>query len=92
MRCIGLSFERIKEAWNFMATVLSATVFVTLLAALFLPGRRTPLAGTLSTCGGLAPVIAFYVALEVPGAPNEELETGGWSCPPAREPPRAERR
>lgn len=74
---LGLYFERIKEAWNFMATVLTATVFVPLLAALFLPGRRTPLAGTLSTWGGLAAVIVFYLALEILGVPNEELETRG---------------
>jgi solute:Na+ symporter, SSS family len=72
---IALYFERIKEAWNFTATILTATVLIPLLAALFLPGRRTPLAGTLSACGGLASVVAFYVVLEAWGLPYGDLET-----------------
>jgi Na+/proline symporter len=72
---IGLYFERIKEAWNFMATVLTSTLLVPTLAALFLRGRRTPLAGTLSSLGGLLAVAAFYVTLGVWGTPYAELET-----------------
>jgi SSS family solute:Na+ symporter len=72
---IALYFERIKEAWNFTATILTATVLVPLLAALFLPGRRTPLAGTLSAGGGLASVVIFYLALEAWGMPDDDLET-----------------
>jgi Na+/proline symporter len=80
---IGLYFERIKEAWNFMATVLTATVLVPVLAALFLPGRRPALAGTLASWGGLGTVLAFFVVLEVWGEPYPALETrrlvvGGW--------------
>lgn len=72
---VGLYFERIKEAWNFMATILTSTVLVPLLAALFLPGRRAPLAGTLSAWGGLGAVAAFFAAMEIWGAPHEALET-----------------
>lgn len=72
---IALYFERIKEAWNFMATILTSTLCVPLLAALFLPGKRKPLAGTLSACGGLLAVLLFFVALEIWGAPYGELET-----------------
>ncbi|HXH83037.1 MAG TPA: sodium:solute symporter family protein [Candidatus Tectomicrobia bacterium] len=72
---IGLYFERIKEAWNFMATVLTATLLVPVLAALFLPGRRAPLAGALSSFGGLGAVAAFFAALHVWGVPEPELET-----------------
>jgi SSS family solute:Na+ symporter len=72
---IALYFERIKEAWNFMATVLTSTVLVPVLAALFLPGPRTPLAGTLSSAGGLLAVTAFYVAFQLWGRPQAELET-----------------
>jgi len=72
---IGLYFERIKEAWNFMASVLTATLLVPVLAALFLPGRRAPLAGTLSTLGGLTAIAVFYVAFAVWGTPYAELET-----------------
>lgn len=72
---IALYFERIKEAWSFMATVLTATVLVPVLAALFLRGSRAPLAGTLSSVGGLVAVTAFYVAFQLWGRPNAELET-----------------
>jgi SSS family solute:Na+ symporter len=72
---IGLYFQRIKEAWNFMATILTATLLIPLLAALFLPGRRTPLAGTLASWGGLAAVLAFFVVLDVYGAPYTDLDT-----------------
>lgn len=72
---IGLYFERIKEAWNFMATILTSTLLVPMLAALFLPGRRTPLAGTLATWGGLGAVVAFFAAAQLWGAPNADLET-----------------
>jgi Na+/proline symporter len=72
---IGLHFERIKEAWNFMATVLTSTLLVPVLAALFLPGRRTPLAGTLSSLGGLAAVAVFYLVLGLWGVPEPRLET-----------------
>ena len=72
---IGLYFERIKEAWNFMATILTATLLVPVFAALFLPGRRTPLAGTLSSFGGLGAVSAFFLALHLWGVPEPELET-----------------
>lgn len=72
---IGLYFQRIKEAWNFMATVLSATLLVPMLAALLLPGRRRPLAGTLSAWGGLLAVAAFFVVMDLWGVPHEELET-----------------
>ena len=37
---IGLYFERIKEAWNFMATVLTSTLLVPMGVALLAPGRR----------------------------------------------------
>lgn len=72
---IGLYFQRIKEAWNFMATILTATLLVPLLAALFLPGRRKPLAGTLASWGGLAAVGVFFALLEVWGAPYADLDT-----------------
>ena len=72
---IALYFERIKEAWNFMATVLTSTLLVPVLAALWLPGRRRPLEGTLSSCGGLLAVAAFFGVMHVWGVPEAELET-----------------
>ncbi len=72
---IGLYFARIKEAWNFMATILTATLLVPVLGALFLPGRRRPLEGALSAWGGLGAVALYFLVFEVWGVPNADLET-----------------
>lgn len=72
---LGLYFERIKEAWAFMATVLTGTLLVPTLAGLFLSARPAPRAGTLSAWGGLAAVVAFYAVLHVWGTPDLDLET-----------------
>jgi Na+/proline symporter len=72
---LGLYFERIKEAWAFMATVLTSTLLVPTLAALFLPGRRVALAGALSAWGGLVAVVVFYAVVDLWGTPDLDLET-----------------
>jgi SSS family solute:Na+ symporter len=72
---LALYFDRIKEAWNFMATVLTATLLVPALAALWLPGRRRPLEGTFASYGGLVAVAVFYGAMHVWGESYAELET-----------------
>jgi Na+/proline symporter len=72
---LGLYFERIKEAWAFMATILTSTLLVPVLATLLLPGRPVPLAGALATWGGLSAVVVFYAVLHVWGAPDLDLET-----------------
>jgi Na+/proline symporter len=72
---IALYFERIKEAWNFMATVLTSTLLVPVGAALLSRRRRPPLAGALSSWGGLLAVTAFFAVMHVWGMPYQELET-----------------
>lgn len=72
---IALYFERIKEAWSFMATVLTSTLLVPVLAVLFRRRPCAPLAGTLSTLGGLVAVAAFYLVMGVWGTPDAALET-----------------
>jgi SSS family solute:Na+ symporter len=72
---LGLYFERIKEAWAFMATILTSTLLVPTLASLWLPGRPAPLAGALASWAGLSAVVAFYTVLHVWGAPDLDLET-----------------
>jgi len=72
---IGLYFERIKEAWAFMASILTATVMVPFLAALLVRGPKIRLAGTLSTTGGLVALILFYILMEILGQENADLET-----------------
>jgi SSS family solute:Na+ symporter len=72
---LGVYFERIKEAWAFMASLLTSTLLVPTLATLYLPRGRVPLAGALSTWGGLAAVLLFYGAVHVWGEPDVDLET-----------------
>lgn len=72
---IGLYFERIKEAWNFMATVLTSTLLVPVGGALLLPRPRSPLAGALASWGGLLAVVVFFVIMHLWGAPYADLET-----------------
>jgi Na+/proline symporter len=72
---IGVYFERIKEAWNFMATILTSTLLVPLGMALMAPGRRPPAAGALAAWGGLLTVVGFYGIMHVWGAPDADLET-----------------
>jgi Na+/proline symporter len=72
---IGLYFERIKEAWNFMATVLTSTLLIPMGIALLVPGRRSPLGGALASWGGLSAVAVFFAVLHVGGTPYAELET-----------------
>jgi SSS family solute:Na+ symporter len=72
---LGVYFERIKEAWAFMATILTSTLLVPTLASLFLPGRPVPLAGALASWGGLLAVLLFYAVMHVWGAPDLDLET-----------------
>jgi hypothetical protein len=72
---LGVSFERMKEAWNFMATVLTSTVLVPMWVALFVPRRAVPLAGTLSSWGGLGAVAVFFLVLRLWGEPYPGLES-----------------
>ncbi|HXG05562.1 MAG TPA: sodium:solute symporter family protein [Candidatus Binatia bacterium] len=72
---IGLYFERIKEAWNFMATVLTSTLLVPVGVALLSARPQPPLAGALASWGGLGAVAIFYAVLHVAGTPHAALET-----------------
>jgi Na+/proline symporter len=72
---IGLYFERIKEAWNFMATVLTSTLLVPVGIALLAPARTAPLAGALSSWGGLLAVAVFFAVMHVAGTPYADLDT-----------------
>jgi SSS family solute:Na+ symporter len=69
---ISLFFDRMRDAWQFMASVMTAVVFVPMMGALF--ARPQPAAGYWSALGGLAGVIAFYGLLFSFGSydPNEE--------------------
>lgn len=66
----GLLFERLRDAWLFMASVLTAVVLVPVLAALFM--KPTRLAGLLGAAGGLLGLVTFYGVLFTLGEKDPE--------------------
>ena len=78
---VAFYFERLLALWVFMATILTATVFVPIMAGLFWKGRKTKLAGLLACAGGFVTCVAYYVLLHQVGEPNEEFGTFIWTFP-----------
>jgi SSS family solute:Na+ symporter len=58
---IAFYFERVMSLWVFLATILTSTVFVPILAGLFVPSFRRPLAGTLGCGVGFLGAVTYYV-------------------------------
>jgi SSS family solute:Na+ symporter len=75
---IAFAFERILSLWVFLSTILTATVLVPVMAGLFWKGRKTPLAGLLSSLTGLASSLVYYVAVYWFGVFDEEFATYIW--------------
>jgi SSS family solute:Na+ symporter len=75
---VAFSFERLLALWVFMSTILTATVMVPTMAALFWRGRKTSLAGFLSSLIGLSSAAAYYVIVYAFGEANEEFGTYIW--------------
>jgi len=69
---LSLLFERLRDAWIFMSTVLLSTVFWPLLAVLFLPRLATPRAGRWSALVGLAVSLTLFVAFQTLGSPTDD--------------------
>jgi SSS family solute:Na+ symporter len=75
---LSLLFERLRDAWIFMSTVLLSTALVPMLAA----RRRPPrLAGQLATSVGLGSSLLLFVAFHVVGRPLPEEATFILSLP-----------
>jgi Na+/proline symporter len=81
---LALRFERIKEAWVFMAHIVTATALVPVLAALFGPTHpddrdrplvRRPLAGACASFGGLLSFVASYAVITGLGDRDDDLAT-----------------
>lgn len=78
---LALRFERLRDAWIFMATILLSTVLVPMTIGLFAPRLTRPRAGRWSAWTGFAAAAAAFVALEAFGSwdPVEETRVlGGW--------------
>ena len=69
---LALLFERLRDAWIFMSTVLLSTVLFPMLVLLFAPRLATPRAGRWSATVGLAGSLALFVAFQVAGTPTAE--------------------
>jgi hypothetical protein len=55
---ISLLFERMRDTWQFLASVMVSVLLVPLMAALF--ARPRPAAGLAGAAAGFAGLIAFY--------------------------------
>lgn len=73
---ISLLFERMRDTWQFMASVMTAVVLVPVLGALFFQPRRA--AGLAGAIGGFAGLVAFYALLLTQGEFDLAEETYVW--------------
>ncbi len=68
---VAFQFDRIMALLIFVTTVITSTVFVPVLMALFYRGRKTAAAGLISCTAGLISVLTFYIGLAQIGDYNE---------------------
>jgi SSS family solute:Na+ symporter len=74
---LSLLFDRITDAWVFLASVLASAVLVPVLGGVFFR-EATPLAGLLAASLGLGAMTGYYVLVYVFGAADADLETQIW--------------
>ncbi|MCI0650714.1 MAG: sodium:solute symporter family protein [Planctomycetes bacterium] len=72
----SLAFDKITDAWVFMAGALVAVVFVPVTGALF--GNPRPAAGFASACAGIAGFGAYLALVYTLGVYDEEGESWVW--------------
>lgn len=75
---LALVFTSMVGAWVFMSSVLVATAFVPILAALWRPGAWKPAAGFSAATVGLCAVVLAYALISLNGTPDEEWGTRIW--------------
>lgn len=71
-----LLFERITDAWVFMAGVLVSVVFVPVMAAILWRPRRT--AGLWAAAGGMAALTTYHGLVHGLGAYDDDAESWVW--------------
>ncbi|MEE9217704.1 MAG: sodium:solute symporter family protein [Acidobacteriota bacterium] len=76
---LAFVFERIMALWVFLSTVLTSTVFVPIMAALYWKWYKTRASGLLSSVAGLVVALTYYVMLSQIGSWSEEYGTYIWS-------------
>lgn len=73
---LSLAFDRMRDAWQFMASVMTAVLLVPMMGALF--ARPRAAAGLWGAVAGLAGLVVFYVLLFTKGEYHGEHETYIW--------------
>ena len=76
---LAFLFDRLMALWVFTATFLTSTVLVPILMGLYWKGKRTPLAGVLSSAFGLGSVILYYIGVSRLGVEDELWGTYIWT-------------
>jgi Na+/proline symporter len=72
----SLLFDRMRDTWQFMASVMASAVFVPVMGALFAKPRAA--AGFWGAATGLGGLTAFYVLLFTQGSFDLDAETYVW--------------
>lgn len=78
---LALRFERLRDAWIFMATILISTALVPMVIALFAPRLVRPRAGAWAAWTGFISAAGMFALMEGFGSWDPEAETrvlGGW--------------
>lgn len=75
---LALFFRSMASAWIFMSTMLVATAFVPIMAALYLPARPRPAAGLAASLTGVAVATGWVVAINLLGSVDPEWGTSIW--------------
>lgn len=72
----SLAFDKISDAWTFMAGVMVSIVFVPVMIALF--GKPKRLTGLLAALFGFLALLAFHIVVHSAGTYDAEEETFIW--------------
>ena len=75
---LALRFERIRDAWIFMASILVSTVLIPLMVALLRPQWATRRAGSWGCATGFIGALTLFVAFETVGVYDPEMESRGF--------------
>lgn len=73
---LSLAFERIRDAWVFMASILTSVVLVPVLGALFMKPTRA--SGLMASGAGFVALGLFYTLVYTQGTFDESAESWVW--------------
>jgi Na+/proline symporter len=77
---VAFLFDRLLALWVFTASLLTSTLLVPMMAALFGRGPKTAASGLLSCTLGLASCLAYYALVQSLGAYDDDLGSYVWRC------------